>query len=207
MPAVPDDDQIKSLAWRTDGCVAISPRHAVPCHKPTMEAEYRIVPCRHKYWIEARAHDGSYRRRELYNSEDEAIQRLRVLRQEAELAERRATAVPPKVIVPACTASTVHKPTNSAASATSTGSMCAVTASKRMIAACGPDARVTETGSGEKMEVDEMLLGGTARPYIASTMVVLAQTKTVMRRAPDAAAARPLHRTFAHRQIQRSNVL
>ena len=66
-----------------------------------MEAEYRIVPCRHKYWIEARARDGSYRRLERHDSEDEAVQRLRVLQHEAELAARRATTVPPKVVVPA----------------------------------------------------------------------------------------------------------
>ena len=66
-----------------------------------MEAEYRIVPCRHKYWIEARAPDGSYRRWERFDSEDEAVQRLRVLQHQAELAARRATAVPPKVVLPA----------------------------------------------------------------------------------------------------------
>ena len=66
-----------------------------------MDAEYRIVPCRHKYWIEVRARDGSYRRGERFDSEDEAVQRLRVLQHQAELAERRATAVPPKVILPA----------------------------------------------------------------------------------------------------------
>jgi hypothetical protein len=65
------------------------------------EAEYRIVPCRHKYWIEARARDGSYRRWEVFDSEDEAVRRLRVLQHEAELAQRRATALPPKVILPA----------------------------------------------------------------------------------------------------------
>jgi len=66
-----------------------------------MDADYRIVPCRHKYWIEARASDGSYRRTERLDSEDEAVQRLRVLRHEAELAERKAAAVPPKVVLPA----------------------------------------------------------------------------------------------------------
>jgi hypothetical protein len=66
-----------------------------------MEAEYRIVPYRHKYWIEARAPDGAYRRWELYDSEDQAVQRLRVLQHRAELAEREATAVPPKVVLPA----------------------------------------------------------------------------------------------------------
>ena len=66
-----------------------------------MDAEFRIVPCRHKYWIEARARDGSYRRNEQFDSEDEAVQRLRVLQHQAELAERRASAVPPKVILPA----------------------------------------------------------------------------------------------------------
>jgi hypothetical protein len=66
-----------------------------------MEAEYRIVPCRHKYWIEARTSDGSYRRWERLDSEDEAVQRLRVLRHQAELAARRATTLPPKVVLPA----------------------------------------------------------------------------------------------------------
>ena len=66
-----------------------------------MEAEYRIVPCRHKYSIEARASDGSYRRWEVFDSEDEAVQRLHVLRHEAELVQRRETTVPPKVILPA----------------------------------------------------------------------------------------------------------
>ena len=52
-------------------------------------------------WIEARARDGSSRRNEQFNSEDEAVQRLRVLQHQAELVERRASAVPPKVILPA----------------------------------------------------------------------------------------------------------
>ena len=82
-------------------CVVISLRHAAPCHKPTLQAAYRIAPCRHKYWIEVRARDGSYRRSERFDSEDEALQRLRVLRHQAEHAEREATAVPPKVILPA----------------------------------------------------------------------------------------------------------
>ena len=66
-----------------------------------MDSEYRIVPSRHKYWIEARAPDGTYRRSERFDSEDEALQRLRVLRHQAEHAEREATAVPPKVILSA----------------------------------------------------------------------------------------------------------
>jgi hypothetical protein len=66
-----------------------------------MEAEYRIVPCRHKYWIEARAPDGSYQRWERFESEDEAIERLHVLRHQAELAARRAAALPPMVVLPA----------------------------------------------------------------------------------------------------------
>jgi hypothetical protein len=66
-----------------------------------MEAEYRIVPCWHKYWIEARARDGSYRRWEVLDSEDAAVECLRVLRHQAELAARRATAAPPMVILPA----------------------------------------------------------------------------------------------------------
>jgi hypothetical protein len=86
---------------RREGGAVIWPRRAAACHKPTMEAEYRIVPCRHKYWIEARAPDGSYRRSERFDSEDEAVRRLHVLRHQAELAERRATAVSPKVILPA----------------------------------------------------------------------------------------------------------
>jgi hypothetical protein len=94
-------DPIKSLAWRGEDGAIFSPRRAAPCHIPTMGAEYRIVPCRHKYWIEARAPDGSYRRWELYDSEDEAVERLRVLRHQAELAERRATEPPPKVVLPA----------------------------------------------------------------------------------------------------------
>jgi hypothetical protein len=48
-----------------------------------------------------RARDRSYRRSERFDSEDEAVQRLRVLRHQAEHAEREATAVPPKVILPA----------------------------------------------------------------------------------------------------------
>jgi hypothetical protein len=66
-----------------EGCAIISPRRAAPCHKPTMEAEYRIVPCWHKYWIEARARDGSYRRWEVLDSEDAAVECLRVLRHQA----------------------------------------------------------------------------------------------------------------------------
>jgi hypothetical protein len=64
------------------------------------DAEDRIVPCRHKYWIEARARDGSYRRWEVFDSEDEAVQRLRALRGAVELAARRATEPPPKAVLP-----------------------------------------------------------------------------------------------------------
>ena len=45
--------------------------------------------------------EGLARRGERSDSEDDAVQRLRALRHEAELAERRATAVPPKVSLPA----------------------------------------------------------------------------------------------------------
>ena len=94
------DDQIKTLAWRGGGIGHLALTRG-SCHKLSMEAEYRIVPCRHKYWIEARARDGSYRRWEVFDSEDEAVQRLRTLRHEAELAQRRATELPPKAVLPA----------------------------------------------------------------------------------------------------------
>ena len=65
---------------------------------------------------------------------------------------------------------TVHKPTNSAASTASTGSICAATACKRLITTCCLDARATETGFSEKAGVDEMSLGGTAGSYIANCL-------------------------------------
>jgi hypothetical protein len=86
---------------RREGGAVIWPRRTAACHKPTMDSEYRIVPCRHKYWIEARAPAGSYRRSARFDSEDEAVHRLHVLRHQAELAERRATAVPPKAMLTA----------------------------------------------------------------------------------------------------------
>jgi hypothetical protein len=46
----------------------------------------------------ATGHTGGW---EVFDSEDEAVRRLRVLQHEAELAQRRATALPPKVILPA----------------------------------------------------------------------------------------------------------
>jgi hypothetical protein len=65
-----------------------------------MEAEHRIVPRKRGYWIETVARDGSHRLIERYETEDQALQRLRALQHQVELAARRTTAQSPKAILP-----------------------------------------------------------------------------------------------------------
>jgi hypothetical protein len=54
-----------------------------------MDAVYTIVPRRRGYWIEAVAQDGSRSVVERHDTEDKALQHLRMLQQRAERAERR----------------------------------------------------------------------------------------------------------------------
>lgn len=72
----------RRTAWAIVGHLPFDGGHAV-----VVIREYRV--------------EGLARRGERSDSEDDAVQRLRALRHEAELAERRATAVPPKVSLPA----------------------------------------------------------------------------------------------------------
>jgi hypothetical protein len=57
--------------------------------------DYTIVPMAGRgYWIEATEKDGSHRRVERYATEDEAVSRLRVLREKAGLAQSSGLRLP-----------------------------------------------------------------------------------------------------------------
>jgi hypothetical protein len=83
-------DPARWRAWRLGrALVSASPL----CHGGSMD--YKIVPLAGRgYWIVAIENDGSRRRVERYGTEDEAVSRLRALRQKAGIATPARMKIP-----------------------------------------------------------------------------------------------------------------
>ena len=66
------------------------------CHTLAMVVSYTVVPRGRGYWIEVTDSHGSRRSIERFDTEDKAVQRLRVLQGEVQTAERKRTFLRPR---------------------------------------------------------------------------------------------------------------
>jgi hypothetical protein len=81
---IPNRDPLQHIYGRTDG--GMFDRLDAPCHTLRM-VSYAIVPRGRAYWITATDETGSRRTIERFDTEDMAVQRLRVLQADATTVE------------------------------------------------------------------------------------------------------------------------
>ena len=68
----------------------------MPCNSPGMVISYTVVPRSRGYWIEVTDRLGSRRPIERFDTEEDAMQRLRDLQGEVPTAERKRTILRPR---------------------------------------------------------------------------------------------------------------